>query len=56
MKRIFYFDCHISVIREFEFILNELYESYCFEGWLISGHTHLIDKKKNFVEIINEDT
>jgi hypothetical protein len=54
--KFFYFDCHIAVFREFEFVLSQLLPDASLDGWLISGHSHLIGREKDQVKIINENT
>jgi hypothetical protein len=56
MRKIFYFDCHISVFREYEYVASKLLTDYKMEGWLISNHTHLLSREIDTVQVVNQDS
>lgn len=53
MRRLFYFDCHIGVFRELEYLVSKLLPDSSFEGWLISGHAHLLGRTADEVRVVN---
>lgn len=55
--KIFYFDAHIGTHRELMYVLRKIYgDSAEIEGWLISGHSFLLDRQPDQPEVINAHT
>ena len=55
--RIFYFDAHIGTHQELMYVFRKIYgDSAQIEGWLISGHSHLLGRRPDEPEVINAKT
>jgi len=55
--RIFYFDAHIGTHGELMYVLKKIYgDSAEIEGWLISGHSFLLNRQPDQPDVINANT
>jgi hypothetical protein len=57
MIKLFNLDLHISVIKDIQYILNDIYsDKFEIVNWSLSGHSFIFNQNKVSPEFINSDT
>jgi hypothetical protein len=57
MIKLFNLDLHISVIKDIQYILKDIYQNnIIITNWSISGHSWVFNEKTEYPEYINSDT